>query len=201
MPADDLSKFLRGLQRLHSTRTRMETLYKSRRVTESDMDSVYEALFLRAVTSFEAFLEAQFLSILLGRANYKPGRVAVRMTATSRSALMDVLLQGDKYMTWLPFPHTEDRAKIFLKDGKPFTELTSGDRQILQLIVTTRHAIAHRSTHATKQFEKKVIGSMSMLPRERKPAGFLRSPLSAGTKQNRFDLYLIELGRVASFLG
>jgi hypothetical protein len=165
------------------------------------MDSVYEALFLRAVTSFEAFLEAQFLSILLGRAKYKPGRVAVRMTATSRSALMDVLLQGDKYMTWLPFPHTEDRAKIFLKDGKPFTELTNGDRQILQLIVTTRHAIAHRSTHATKQFERKVIGSASMLPRERKPAGFLRSPLSGGNKQNRFDLYLIELGRVASFLG
>jgi hypothetical protein len=199
MPSNELTKFRLSLQRIDSTRARMEKLYGKGQINENDMDSVYEALFLRAVTGFEVFLEELFLSILEGRAQYKAGRrVNLRMTVTSRDALMEILLQGDKYMTWLPFGRTEDRAKIYLTGGRPFSELDDGNRSTMQTIVTIRHAIAHRSTHAMNDFKVKVIGSRSLLPRERRPAGFLRSQVQPGTK--RFEVYVGQLGNIASTL-
>lgn len=130
--AAELSNFHRSLRILDYTRKRMEKLYQDGKITKRDLDSVYEALFLRAVTSFEAFLEELFLGILERRIRYKPGRVSLRMTIKSRAALMDILLQGGKYLTWLPFQNTEERAKLYLIDGKPFTDLTDGDKSVIQ---------------------------------------------------------------------
>ena len=195
MPSSELIKFQRSLERIDYTRKRMEILHQDRRINETDMDSVYEALFLRAVTSFEAFLEGQFLAILQGRAGYAQNRVRVNMTAVSRKALFEILLQGRSYMQWLPFSNTIDRAKIYLKDGKPFSELDNGQRSILRTITVTRNAIAHKSDHALSTFEKDVIGSQALLPRERKPAGYLRGASSG--MQKRFEIYLLQLGGMA----
>ena len=63
---------------------------------------------------------------------------------------MDILLQGDAYMAWLPFSHTERRATIDLKDGRPFFELNDGDKSMITVITIIRHAIAHRSPHAMR---------------------------------------------------
>lgn len=199
MPVDELTKFHKGLQRIDKTRARMERLYRQHKITEADMDSVYEALFLRAVTAFEIFLEELFLAILRGRRRYPRNRkINLKMTVDSHDALMDILLQGEKYMTWLPFRNTEDRAKLYLYEGKPFSELDDGERSMIQTIVTIRHAIAHRSTHAMTEFKAKVIGSQSLLPREKKPAGFLRSQSRAGSK--RFEVYVLQLGSIAADL-
>ncbi|HEV3111659.1 MAG TPA: hypothetical protein VGY99_14310 [Candidatus Binataceae bacterium] len=111
---------------------------------------------------------------------------------------MDILLQGGKYLTWLPFHNTEERAKLYLTDGKLFTELTDGDKSVIKTITTIRHAIAHRSQHAMSEFQRTVIGSQSLLPGEKKPAGFLRSQLRSGTV--RFENYVGELGRLAGTL-
>jgi hypothetical protein len=197
MPHAVLTTFHRSLRNLDYTRKRMEQLYQVGEITKRDLDSVYESLFLRAVTSFEAFLEELFVAILERRIRYKHGRVSLRMTTKSRQALMDILLQGDKYLTWLPFHNTENRAQIYLTDGKPFTELTDGDKSIIKTITTIRHAIAHRSQHAMNEFQRTVVASHSLLRGERKPAGFLRSQLRSGTVQNRFEVYVGELGRIA----
>ena len=98
----------------------MESLYSEGRITRRDLESVYEALFLRAVTSFEGFIEELFIDILRGRVRYSRKRVRVRMTAKSQGALMEILLQEDKYMQWLPFNHTESRARLYLNGGRPF---------------------------------------------------------------------------------
>jgi hypothetical protein len=197
MPQVELTSFHRSLRNLDYTRKRMEQLHQDGKIRRRDLDSVYESLFLRAVTSFEAFLEELFLAILERRRRYRGGRVSLRMTVKSRQALMDILLQGDKYLTWLPFKHTEDRAKLYLDDGRPFTELDDGDKAVIKTIATIRHAIAHRSRHAMNEFERTVIGSRALLPGERKLAGFLRSQSRSGTVQNRFEIYVGELGRIA----
>lgn len=178
----------------------METLYRNHAIVLRDLHSVYEALFLRSVTSFEVFLEELFITILTNRATYQRGRVSVRMTATSRQALMDILLQGDKYMAWLPFGHTEQRAKVFLKNGKPFSELMDGDKSMIKSITTIRNAIAHKSPHAINEFKRTVVGSQRLLPAERVPAGFLRSPVRSGPTRNRFEVYAGELARIARVL-
>jgi hypothetical protein len=140
-PDAELGRFQRNLQRLDHTRDRMEKLFSAGRISKTDLDSVYEALFLRAVTNFEAFLEDLFLAILRGSARYSRQRVRVQMSTVSRDALMRILLQDRAYLNWLPFTNTERRAKLYLKDGRPFTDLTEGDKSITVI----RNAIAHKS--------------------------------------------------------
>jgi hypothetical protein len=196
----ELSKFQRNLQRLDYTRDRMERLFNQGLIRKVDLDSVYEALFLRAVTTFEAFLEDLFLAILVGRAQYNGQRVRILMSASSRGALMQILLQGSTYMSWLPFEHTEKRAKLYLKDGRPFTDLDNGDKSQLKTISVIRNAIAHKSPYALSQFQKIAIGAIPLLSNERNPAGFLRTRISSAPAQTRFEVYMGQLGRCAGML-
>jgi hypothetical protein len=192
----ELTSFHRSLARINHTRARMERLYREGRITKTDLDSVYEALFLRVVTSFESFLENLFLAILEKRTRYRNGRVLLKMKTDSRDELMEILLQGDKYMTWLPFYNRENRAKIYLKDGRPFTELDNGAKSTIKTITTIRNAIAHKSPHAMNEFRRHVIGSLPLLRGERSAAGFLRSQTRSGTDV-RFEVYMGELGKMA----
>jgi hypothetical protein len=154
---------------------------------------------LRAVTSFEAFLENLFVAILKEKARYKKKRkVSLRMKVSSHEALMDILLQGQNYMVWLPFHHTEKRANLYLSDGRPFSDLDDGSRSMIKTITTIRNAIAHKTPHAIAEFHRTVIGSRALLPREKTPAGFLRSPVVP--QRNQFETYMIELGRIATLL-
>jgi hypothetical protein len=195
-----LGSFVHSLRNLDHTRKRMEMLYQNQNIVLRDLHAVYEALFLRAVTSFEVFLEDLFISIVRQRTTYPAGRVSVRMTAISRQAWMDILLQNQDYMTWLPFSRTEQRAKIYLKDGKPFSDLNDGDKSMMKSITTIRNAIAHRGPHALNQFKKTVIASQQLLPLEKSPAGFLRSQVRASPRIIRFELYQGELARIANAL-
>ena len=124
----------------------------------------------------------------------------VLMAATSREALMQILLQGNAFMNWLPFNNTEKRAKIYLKDGRPFTELNDGDKSQLKTITVIINAIAHKSPYALSEFENTVIGSMPLLHNERNPAGFLRSRITSGPAQSRFEVYMGQLGKCAGLL-
>jgi hypothetical protein len=178
----------------------METLFAANIIKKTDLDSVYEALFLRAVTSFEAFLEDLFIAILEGRARYNKHRVRVLMSTPSRDALMQILLQHNAYMNWLPFTNTERRAKLYLKEGRPFSDLDEGDKSQLKTITVIRNAIAHKSDHAVAEFERTVISSLPLLPSERSPAGFLRSRITQGPAQSRFEVYMGELGRCAGLI-
>lgn len=200
MPPPVLDDFHRSLRDLDFTRQRMEALYLGDVIKLRDLHSVYEALFLRAVTSFEVFLQDLFTAIMERRVRYGRGRVSVLMRATSNETLHAILMQGRKFVTWLPYEDTVKRASLYLRDGRPFSDLTPADKQTMTTITTIRHAIAHRSAHAMKQFQTNVIGAQVLLGAEKKPAGFLRSQLRAAPAQNRFEVYVKELGRIASDL-
>jgi hypothetical protein len=200
MQANVLKRFQSHLVRIELTRTRMDSLHSQGQIVLRDLESVYEALFLRAVTSFEAFLEELFISILREKTTYSQSRVSLRMRAANSAALLEILLQGKDYMQWLPFNATEQRANLYLKGGRPFSELTNGDKSMMKTITTIRNAIAHRSDFAMRQFETKVIGNQSLLPRERTPAGYLRVAVSSQPPQTKFDSYMGELSRLSAAL-
>lgn len=198
MSATPLETFLSVLEKIERTRTRMEGLRAAGRITVRDLHSVYEALFLRGVTSFEVFLESLFLAILRQKVRYPKSRVSLRMTPANDKALMDILQQNQLYLQWIPYHHAEDRAKLYLADGKPFSELRPADKSVIRTITTIRNAIAHSSAHAKAEFERKVIANKALLRGERTPAGFLRTDANAA--QKRFETYMIELSRVAQAL-
>lgn len=200
MPPPALHKLATNIANIEYTRSRIEKLHTQNRVVKRDVESMYEALYLRAVTGFEVFLEELFIAILKEKIIYKRGRAVVRMKAASDKALIEILLQGREYLNWLPFTYTEERAKIYLRDGKPFTEFSNGDKSMIKTIIIVRNAIAHKSPNAMKEFRDKVIGSRLLLPREKTPAGFLRSVARRSPDQRQFEIYVSELSRLASKL-
>jgi hypothetical protein len=109
------------------------------------------------------------------------------------------MLQGkrDKYLSWLPFSQTEERANLYLQEGKPFTELDGGDKQLIQETVYIRNAIAHSGHHAIEAFRTNVIGEKRLGRGEKTPAGFLRSEFRDNPAQKRFQVYVARLGIIA----
>lgn len=178
----------------------MENLHRGNKINQRDISAVYEALFLRSVTSFESFLEELFIDILMGKAAYDRKRVKPILSIRYRKDLIRILLQNERYMNWLPYNYTVDRAKIYLDEGRPFSDLSDGDRSLIKTISLIRNAIAHKSDHALDEFKNKVISSQTLLPAERSPSGFLRTRMRSGTTQNRFQVYTAALGRIASSL-
>lgn len=193
-----LDRFHRTLRNLNVTRIRMELLYRRGDIVLRDLDSIYESLFLRSVTSFELFLEELFIGVLRGKVAHSSCVVERRMHAKSDKALMEIILQGGDYLDWLPFNKTEDRAKIYLEGGRPFSLISDGDRSQIKCVSTIRNAIAHTSSYALRKFQNQVVGQQKVLPHERKPAGFLRTQYRMG--QTRFEGYISDLGRIAKTL-
>lgn len=200
MPASELVVYQRSLQRLNSTRARMEKLFADGRIRKMDIESVYEGLFLRAVTSFETYIERLFMDVLMRRTSHTHDRARVLVEVADEEILQTILLQGRKYNDWLPYDNTIKRAKLYLRDGKPFTLITSVDHNTLKTITFIRNAIAHKSRHALDQFHTNVVAPLPLLRDEKRPAGFLRSQLRASPRQLRFEAFINELGRIATDL-
>jgi hypothetical protein len=199
MPPSELAVFQRHLQKLDYTRHRMEDLFREGEISKRDLFSVYGALFLRAVTRFETFLEDLFLGILQKRVKYRKSRKIVpRIVHRSNHALTGVVYRKQPYVDWMPFKETEERADVFLYGGRPFSELEHDHKDVMTRVWVTRCAIAHDSDHTKRRFQRTIINSLVLRPDEKSPAGFLRSQVNPTT--NRFELYVGELGKIAAHL-
>ena len=198
-PPAQLTDFRRSLKNLNYTRKRMEELFLSGNITKRDLNSVYEALFLRAVTRFESFLEELFLGILEKRVKYKKTRkISLKMAPKSHQALIDIVFQQNRYLDWLPLDKTIDRADFYLLGSRPFSDLEAPEKETVLQIVTIRHAIAHHSKHAARQFKIRVIQALPLLRGEKTPSGFLRSRVQPNV--NRFETFIDRLARIATDL-
>ncbi len=182
----------------------MEVLFDGGKNNLRDISSVYESLFLRAIVGLEQYLENLFVAILSGSIIYSPRKIICKMSCESGDALREILLQGQNYLDWLPYNRTEDRATLYLANrgttedcGRPFVELDDGEKSQLKTMVTIRNAIAHTSSHAMNEFLRKVVGSQALLPREKKPAGYLRSLVTVTPRQTRMEAYMGKLGSIA----
>lgn len=193
--ADRLIDRLRSIER---TRQRVEKLLRNRNVTQRDVETIYAGLFTNAVTSMEGFLEDLFTGLVSQSLRCRRARP---LTTFRQGAVATRFILGSKpYVEWLPYSHTKDRATIFFRKGRPFSELPDnlvGDLKKASLI---RNVLVHSSAFAREQFESKVIGSTPLAPRERRPVGFLRSNFRIAPDQQRFELYLTAFADAARFL-
>lgn len=158
---------------------------------------LYEGLFLRAVSEFEAFLEARFFEVVSGRMRGGKNRLAAKVETKAVSTIRAIILGGEDYIKWLPYKEALAHAERFLVGGRPFSLLDDGEKSQLAQVTWTRNAIAHSSEFARQQFLKKVVGSANVLPREKKPAGFLRSVVRASPTMTRYEAYASNLIRIA----
>jgi len=197
-------QFYRRLRALDATRRRVEQLFANGSVSRRDVERVYEALFLNAVALFEDFLETLFVGLLVDQQGLTSGHADVNPRATVRSYVVarELVMGGRKYLNWLPYSETKDRARVFFTGGRPFMSLSQDLEEHLSTCCYIRNAIAHRSQHATDMFLEKVVGSKALAPRERKPAGYLRSIHIALPPPpfSRYEHHVGEVLRAARFL-
>lgn len=190
---------------LDATRRRIEGLGSKGALPRRAIELVYEGLFLSAVTSFESFLEELFLELLVtkgsnvsaSRAKAKP-RIVVRSASVARELAVG---PSRKYVDWLPYDKTVERAKIFFTGGRPFTAAPDSALIVLKKGATIRNVIAHKSRHSVRKFENEVLNHAPLTPRERTAAGFLRGVLAIGPPhQTRYEAYVSNMLTIARIL-
>lgn len=183
--------------RLDRTRLRVDKIFAEGKIVRFDIEQVYSGIYVEAFVSFERFIEDLFLGYVVGKVSMPTSRVKAKMSFPSALVGEEVVFAGNSYVDWIPFERTTDRAQIFFKDGKPFSTLTKPQKEMLKELHRVRNALAHRSDHSIDVFTRLVVGSASLSPAERKPAGFLRSIFRVSPKQTRLENYLFEMLTIA----
>ena len=179
-------------------RRKHEKLFSDRRIAKKDILLVYESIFLFSYVSFENFLEEQFLYLLVGDTPASHGKARRRIKVASRQNARSAIYGGENYQDWLPYRLTEKRARAFFDGGKPFTNLTKNDTNLLDKHSIIRNAIAHRSRHSLSRMNAVIAFPGNLLPHQRRPADFLRSSFSIGTTQ--YENEISTLVRVSEVL-
>ena len=188
----------RRLRRLERTARKIERAFDDGSLTRTDLEALYEGLFIGAIVEFERFVSDLFTGILLRKVAYSGRRVTPRVELRSGVILTPLLNAGRQYVDWLPYHETERRAKTYLRGGRPFTEVAASEKKGMERWLWTRNAIAHASQHSDRVFQANVIAGTPLPPRERTPAGFLRSEIRIGV--TRFENILDEMRGVAATL-
>lgn len=191
------SQFNGHLNSLNFTRKKMEKLFIEKQLVRRDIEQVYSGLFIDSITAFERNIENLFFGLLVKRLVHPSVSIVPRINVISDKIAQEVVNGNKKYLDWLPYETTKSRANTFFKNGAPFSSLLSADTSTIEEIMAIRNYLVHKSTHSRKQFINKVIGSLSVQPREKTPAGFLRGIKHiTPTHQTRLEYYMIEMADI-----
>lgn len=198
--SDVASAFRRRTSDLSAARARIDGLLASGTIPRRDAEEIYRGLFLGLIVSFEHALEDLFIGLLVPSRGYSSSdrRVHPRITLLSREVAWDVLFQEVKqrdkrYIDWIPLDRTTKLAGAFFTGGRPFSYLTDAARppalaqtpQLVSHAQLIRNALAHPSQAAQSKFERIVLPS-GLLPREKRPVGFLMGIGSQGAPRIEF---------------
>lgn len=189
------------LATLEKSRVRVEALAKQGQFSQHATGHMYEGLFLNAHRAFEGFLEELFLGLLVDSQGVSSTAVTPRITVRSHQVAREIVTgRRAKYVDWLPYDQTVELARLFFRGGRPFSTLRSGLRKQIKSTVVLRNAIAHRSRHSQDLFRRDVLGSVSLPPRQRTPAGYLRDVHAVNPPQTRYELMIAQLQQAANEL-
>ncbi len=84
-----------------------------------------------------------------------------------------VIPEGRKYAGWTVPEYVIDRAKRFFHEGRPFTPVLRGNRNLLDEARIIRNAIAHESRSTEEKSEDLVRRKLGTLPPSLTIGGFL----------------------------
>src|SRR4030067_1133454 len=195
--SNNFNSYIKSLER---TRRKIESLFSQGDLSRREIEQIYGSLFLHVVIDFESFIENMFLGLLTNRFKIKKSKIVPRVRFQSDIIARDVVLGGKRYVNWLPYEETENRAKIFFRNGLPFKSLDNNEIENLKNIHCIRNALAHRSRYSMQKFEKQVVGSMPLTKREKSPGGFLKSHFRISPTQTRYENLVSEMSTIVAKL-
>lgn len=190
MPKNSITlhnEFKKKINSIKRTRRNFENAQNANIITDEDIIQAYAGLYLELFTEFEGLIEELFLGLITGSVTHKNNDVVRLIKITPSNKAIDILLSGKKYLDWLPYQHTLDRAKIYLTDGKPFSLLTSSNTNKLGNYQKIRHAIAHKSKKASDDFNN-IISGLTLRTIERTPKGFLRNVPNPSVNNTQLEI-------------
>ena len=192
--------FTDNLNDLESTRSKMENLLTENTVTILDIEQVYAGLFMEIMTSFESLVEHLFVGLLSGRFDPDATGAVPLIDFKDKTRVVRFIQGRDRFLGWMPYRDTEERANLFFTKGWPFTKLTDKEKQTLTHCHLIRNAIAHKSAHAQYQFVNHVLTNQTLMPREKTPTGYLRSIFRSSPIQRRYQDFAYTIASVATRL-
>jgi hypothetical protein len=166
--------------------------------------------FLRVISAWESFLEEVFIRYLCGAKTengYCPERILSGCNNT-KNALQ--IIAGDPeynnekgYLSWSDYRTVEKGSRLYFREGKPFTEITDYEKQMIKECCIIRNRIAHSSEKCKAAFIK--------LAKIKEGVGTLKSGYSVGRflidnrngmaknciGTNRYECYLNQLHDIA----
>lgn len=193
-----LASFASRVRALDTTRQRVDNLVTAGHLSKKAAEQMYESLFLSCFTAFEVLIEDVFLSHLVSPRGAKAiPRVHIRSLPVAREL---VIGPGKKYVDWLPFEKTIERAELFFRGGRPFSDAPASHRALVDKAQLIRNLIAHRSRHSQQQFERQVVAGAPLLTREKLPAAYLRGLASGSPPLSRYENYVTSLLVIAKHI-
>ena len=175
-----LERTLRHLERIAR---KTETQYASGTLARRDSEVLYEGLFIKSLVAFEKFLSDLFVAIMLGKTQHDRRYVLSKVSVRSTQAAESIILGGSRYVEWLPYDNTLNRARAMLRSGRPFDRLSSTDEASIRRWMAIRNTIVHSSAHSEALFQRRIIAGRHLSQAERTPGGFLQSQIRSGVSQ------------------
>ena len=193
--ANDFSAHVRYLD---TTRRKLERLFAMGVVVKRDIDQVYSGIYMECLTSFERLIEDLFIGLLSNRLVTSQTDTVPLVEFRNKQAIRPMVYAGRNYVDWIPYHQTEERAKIFFRNGQPFTNLNAHDKNVIGQCTYVRNAIAHKSLRAKKVFDEQVLSRLPpLMAREKTPTGHLRSVFRNNPMQTRYENYVFEMTALA----
>ena len=194
---DHLGAFRGRMTRARRLLARQQRFFQSGELPKIELEAVYELSFLNIFSSFETqMVELMKTNMLLPVGS--DGNVRSLATPRSRVQAGRLLLGTSRYVSMMPVEQLERIAKVYLKNGKPFTLLSQAEKGEIAKSYAIRNHIAHQSDDSRKMFKKKILDQVS-IPAQRHTAGFyLRSQITSS--RTYFDHHAAELGKALQSL-
>jgi hypothetical protein len=193
-------EFIGHINNLEYTRVKSEKLFSAHYLTRRDIEQIYKGLFLEAFCFFEQFIENLFVGLVVSKYSHSSAKIVPGLVLRSSNIARDIIFGGKKYVDWLPYHWTEQRALAFFLNGIPFSKLKKADKDTLEQLCYIRNAIAHKSQHSKEVFEQKIISSLSLTPRDSNPAPYLRTVFRISPKQTRYEDCIFQMAQIALVL-
>ena len=165
-------------------------------IANRDIDVFYEGMFLKVVTTFEAFVEELFVGLLYNKYSLPTRKKVQKVVFDNKKMAINYLLFNNKYLNLLPYQKLSENHKVFYNENNPFNILTKSQKSILTDIFVIRNAMAHNSLTANKKFKDFLASKHPSLTSIDNPSNFLQS--LNNPNQTMFDVYVIELNGIAN---
>ncbi len=185
---------------LDKIRKKQENLYDKNLVVRRDIEEVYSALYIDSLVFLEALIEDLFIGILSGQIISRYSNVKPKIQIKNSKLAREIVYGSGNYFDWFPYNKTEKIAKIYLRNGNPFTSLDKNEKNDLEKCFIIRNAIAHKSYYSINKFNKDILAGLILNPRDKKPNAFLRKQFSQNPNTNYYQQYIIKILKIAQKL-